>query len=233
MSFLAPEQINAARQSLKSGRWMEAARIGAAPFWASLYRARKRLVRRRVRTSLLRALPASTPVLSSKMFPLFAPLTGDLRQCAGVDQLFSDVDRQIAGEFRLAGGSYKHVSFCDVDDLPEVEDQHAFHRLYWMARYARAAAFGHSGAVPALRAAWTKWLRRMPGPAAFSPYTTAERIASLSECLFWMDCFIRDVDFFEIISMKRQIWSDAQALSANVEFGLGVHNHLLNDARGL
>ena len=186
-----------------------------------------------MRTLSLRGLPVSAPVLSAQIFPLFVPLIGDLRHCAGVDQLFSDVDRQITDEFRLAGGGYKKISFCDVDDLPEVEDRHAFHRLYWMARYARAAAFGHSGAASALRASWTKWLRRMPGPAAFAPYTTAERIASLSECLFWMDHFIRDVDFFEIISIRRQIWSDAQVLSANTEFGLGVHNHLLNDARGL
>ena len=233
MDLLTPEQINATRQSLKSGRWVEAARIGAAPLLASLYRARKRLVRRRVRTSSLHGLPASAPVLSAQILPLFAPLIGDLRHCAGVDQLFSDVDRQINGEFRLAGGSYKSISCCDVDDLPEVEDRHAFHRLYWMARYARAAAFGHSGAASALGGSWTKWLQRMPGPAAFAPYTTAERIASLSECLFWMDHFVRDVNFFEIISIRRQIWSDAQALSANIECGLGVHNHLLNDARGL
>ena len=32
---------------------------------------------------------------------------------------------------------------------------------------------------------------------------------------------------------QRQIWKDAVLLAANVEFNLGCHNHLLNDARGL
>ncbi len=151
----------------------------------------------------------------------------------GLERLFSDVDRQIRGEFRLAGGGYKRIEFGAADQFSEAEDHHAFDRLYWAARYARAAAFGHPGALAALRSSWTKWLQSAHGPAAFAPYTVAERIASLSECLFWMDHCISDFDADEIISMKRQIWNDAQVLSANIEYALGVHNHLLNDARGL
>src|ERR1039458_3912417 len=45
--------------------------------------------------------------------------------------------------------------------------------------------------------------------------------------------YTSDVDADETISLKRQIWNDAYRLSANIEYGLGVHNHLLNDARGL
>ena len=146
--------------------------------------------------------------------------------------MFRDVDRQIRGEFRLAGG-YKSVQFDAADQFSEVEDRHALHRLYWAARYARAAAFGHPDAIEALRSSWTKWFRMAQAPVAFAAYTVAERIASLSECLFWTRHCSGGLDADEISSMKRQIWKDARRLSANIEYGLGVHNHLLNDARGL
>jgi hypothetical protein len=147
--------------------------------------------------------------------------------------LFRDVDRQIRGEFRLAGGGYKSVQFDAADQFSEVEDRHALHRLYWAARYARAAAFGHPDAIAALRSSWTKWFRIAHGPVAFATYTLAERIASLSECLFWSRHCTGGLTADEISSMKRQTWKDAYRLSANIESGLGVHNHLLNDARGL
>ena len=65
------------------------------------------------------------------------------------------------------------------------------------------------------------------------PYTVAERIASLTTTLFWIHRGGISKLLALIPPVKQQIWKDAVRLSANVEFGLGVHNHLLNDARGL
>ncbi len=65
------------------------------------------------------------------------------------------------------------------------------------------------------------------------PYTVAERIASLSAILFWISRCKTSTLSELIPRVKAQIWKDAVQLSANVEFDLGVHNHLLNDARGL
>jgi hypothetical protein len=233
MLFLTPEQVNATRQSVQNGDWIQGARIATGPLRSSFRRIRKGMIRGPVRGASSYAAPAPLPVFFDDICPLYVPAAADLQMAVGLERLFSDVDRQIRGEFRLAGGGYKKIEFGTADQFSEAEDQHAFDRLYWAARYARAAAFGHSGAIAALRSSWTKWLQTVHGPAAFAAYTVAERIASLSECLFWMRHYTSDVDADETISLKRQIWNDAYRLSANIEYGLGVHNHLLNDARGL
>lgn len=233
MLFLTPEQVNATRQSVRNGDWIQGMRIATGPLRSSLRRIARGIVRGPVRGAPSYAAPEWTPVFSGDIRPLYLPRAIDLPKSIGLERLFSDVDRQIRGEFRLAGGGYKIIEFGAADQCSETEDQHSFDRLYWAARYARAAAFGHSGAISALRSSWRKWLQTAHCQAASAAYTVAERIASLSECLFWMEHYTGDADANEIISLKRQIWSDAHRLSANIEYGLGIHNHLLNDARGL
>ncbi len=117
----------------------------------------------------------------------------------------------------------------------DAEDVHSFHRLYWVSRYAVAAAFGHERAQEALLQQLPEWLdgRWKNSSIACWPYTVAERIASLTTTLFWIHRGA--VSRLEplIAPVKQQVWRDAVRLSSNMEFGLGVHNHLLNDARGL
>ena len=36
-----------------------------------------------------------------------------------------------------------------------------------------------------------------------------------------------------VAALKQRIWADGRLLADTVEYGLGVHNHLVNDARGL
>ncbi len=233
MFFLTPEQMNAARHSVGNGDWIEGARIATWPLRSSFRRLRRGMIRGPVRCASPVTVRGTAPIFSADIFPLFVPLSTDLQITTGLESLFLDVDRQIRGEFRLAGGGYRRIEFSNAQQFSEAEDHHSFDRLYWVARYARAAAFGHPFAVAALRSSWAKWLQTIHGPSAFAAYTVAERIASLSECLFWMGHYTRGIDFDEIISVKRQIWNDAHHLSANIEYGLGIHNHLLNDARGL
>jgi hypothetical protein len=233
MTFLTPEQINATRQSVRNGDWFEGVRIATGPVRSSLRRSIAGMVRPPVRQALEYSDPAPVPNFSEFLYPLYVRDLTDLCLATGVERLFRDVDRQIRGEFRLAGGGYKSVQFDAADQLSEIEDRHAMHRLYWAARYARAAVFGHPGAMEALRSSWIKWVGKAHGPVALAPYTVAERIASLSECLFWARHCTGGLRAGEIISIKRQVWKDTHRLSANIEYGLGVHNHLLNDARGL
>ena len=233
MFFLTPEQANATRQSVRNGDWIQGAHIVTGPLRSSLHRIRRNVIRRRVQPPSPYPTPSNTPIFSNGIYPLYVPMAKDLHMVVGLERLFSDVDKQIRGEFRLAGGAYHKIKFGAADQFTEPEDAHAFDRLYWAARYARAAAFGHPDAIMQLRLSWVKWLIIPHGPVSFAPYTIAERIASLSECLFWMKHCAGDIDTLETQSMKRQIWADAHRLSANIEYGLGVHNHLLNDARGL
>jgi hypothetical protein len=225
--------MNAARQSIRNGDWSQGVRIAAAPLRSSLYRLRRRMGRISVSGVLAFSEPASVPTFSCEIHPLFVPEAKDLQRTVGLEQLFADVDKQIEGVFRLAGGGCRRVELESISQLSEAEDRHAVERLYWMARYARAGAFGHCDALTALRRSWTKWLGIAHGPIAFEAYTVAERIGSLSESLFWVRHCNAGTCADEIVSMKRQIWKDAHRLSANIEYGLGVHNHLLNDARGL
>src|SRR5205085_1910471 len=106
---------------------------------------------------------------------------------------------------------------------------------YWAARYARAGGRGRPPAVPALVAEVAAWLEKdwSADSAALSPYTVSERIGSLAECLFWTRCCHLPVPPALIQSIKRRVWRDAHHLQANLEYGLGLHNHILNNARGL
>jgi hypothetical protein len=232
MAFLKPEQMNAARQSFRNRVWIEGMRIATAPLRASMRRMGKTIFTGPARNNSQEVNQQPMPEFSGIIAPLYVPKARDLSMVTGLDPLFSDVDRQILGEFRLAGSSYQNVEFGPSDRFTEIEDCHALHRLYWAARYARTAAFGHRDAYTALRASWRKWLQSTHSSVTFAPYTVAERIASLSECLFWLG-HCKGADAAVIISMKEQVWKDGQRLSNNIEYELGVHNHLLNDARGL
>ena len=122
-----------------------------------------------------------------------------------------------------------------METLTDAEDQHAYHRLYWIARYATAAFFGYQGAERELIAGFERWTNGEweTSPIARWPYTVAERIASLTTSLFWIESSKAVSLAALIVAMKRQIWRDAVSLSSSIEYNLGVHNHLLNDARGL
>lgn len=231
--FLTSEQMNATRQSILRGDWMQGLRIASMPLRVSLYRLRKNRRKPVARVAVPSPAPSPEPLFSAAIYPLFACPRLDLSASIDVGRLFYDVDQQIEGTFRLAGGTYRRISFENIDRLSEVEDQHAIERLYWLERYARAAAFGHAVAADALQSSWAKWLTAPRSPAAFQAYTAAERICSLSATLLWMRESPVAASAEQIISIKRQAWKDAHFLSSNIESALGIHNHLLNDARGL
>ena len=232
MAFLTPEQKNAVRLSMRNGHLLQGVRVATGPWRSSLRAAGKRILLKQ--TPHISVMPDLGPVpkFTASIAPLYVAKANNLHAARGLDLLFSDVDRQLKGEFRLAGKRYELVTLGPADDLDEPEDRHALDRLYWAVRYAQAAAFGHVGAHAGFRTAWTKWLHGPHTAITFAAYTTAERIASLSECLFWFS-HTPEQDSTEIIAIKEQAWSDAHRLANNIEHGLGFHNHILNDARGL
>lgn len=234
MVLPTPEQMNAVRQSIHDGDWSRGVKIAMSPMRSSLYRVARGMLRVRKQRHSDATLnePAGAPSLSRQIYPLFVANVKNLQAAAGIERLFADVDKQIQGTY-LLGGGYRRVALEALRRLSEVEDRHGIERLYWMARYARSVAFGHPTAFIALRSSWTKWLQIAHEPIAFEAYTVAERIASLSESLFWLAQYAAAPSADYVVSMKQQIWRDAYRLSRNIEYGLGSHNHLLNDARGL
>jgi hypothetical protein len=232
MAFLTLEQRNAVRLSMRNGNLLQGVRVATGPWRLSLRRAGKALFRRKIPYSSPKRDLGTVPEFPSTFPPLYVAKASDLHGARGLDLLFSDVDRQLRGEFRLAGNRYASVTFGPSDQFDEIEDRYALERLYWAARYARAAAFGHANAYAGFRNSWTLWFNSPHTAVTFAAYTTAERIASLSECLFWLGHSVEQ-NAPEIISIKEQLWNDAHRLRTNLEYGLGVHNHILNDARGL
>ena len=153
---------------------------------------------------------------------------------SAVDQLLYDVDQQLLGNIRLAGTTYHKVDQAHPVSLglADPEDRHSFHRLYWAARYARAQAHGHTACAEALRSELQYWFdhRNEFGPEVNAAYTVAERIASLAEVAFWLE---PESNAAILESLREQVAHDSRYLAGHVEYGLGVHNHVLNDARGL
>jgi hypothetical protein len=176
------------------------------------------------------SLPSSNREIPS----LFVAGVDLSKELDGLSELFRDVDLQLEGNYRLAGDFYSQIRF-DRLHFSDDEHHHSFHRLYWCARYAQAAAFGHPSAEDGLISDLTRWLsadwtedRIFP-----YPYTTSERIASLAETLHWIEVGNLTVARELMSPIKQQIHKDAIHLMGNIEYQLGPHNHLLNNARAL
>lgn len=211
---MTPEQANVVRQCVRRGQWTEGLGYLAGPLRVAFYRWRH--PRR------------SAPTLKNGWTPP-APVAEH------PNPLWRDAELQAGGVYRLAGDSYHEVRFRGPVEWPDPEDGHAFHRLYWAARYARAFASGHSQSAAALVRDWHRWvgLAQLDHQVANAAYTVAERISSLAEVLFWS----RSADGLLGTELQQAIEAriecDADHLAQNIEFPLGIHNHLLNDARGL
>jgi hypothetical protein len=213
----------------RTGRWAEGLAMLLLPVRLPIYRFRKTALRRQVRASCVRAeMPGATAdEFTSTVHAPFGALP-ELGAVDGVDTLFDEVKAQMVGEYRLAGGRSVRVDAGALAEMQDGEDHHAFHRLHWAVRYSQAAAFGCPGAKEALQRDLSAWLStNWENDSVYAwPYTVAERIASLAECLVW-------TPGLPVAIIKQQIWRDAWRLASSVEYSLGVHNHLLNDARGL
>lgn len=222
------EQKNFLSQCWQTGHWRDGINTLLLPLRVPAYRFRKSLLRRRDAATVA-AMLESPPDFNVEVRPLFSKRVAAFASIVPPQSVFTDVDRQLCGIYRLAGGRYHHVNPDAVQDLEDAEDRHAWDRLYWITRYSQGAAFGHARAGEGLSRDWLQWLRtQRKHPVTMTAYTIAERIASLCESMYWLG---NDERF--ISSFKRQIWKDARHLAANIEYGLGLHNHLLNDARGL
>lgn len=238
--MLSPaERSNFLRQCWRTRHWKDGVGTLLLPLRMSLYQLRREVARSTSKPRSVAPQMAETaivePSFCETVHPIFCEL-GDIDASRlFVAPLFAEVNAQLEGTWRLAGGRRAAFNAATIESREDVEDVHAYHRLYWALRYAEAAAFGHSRAAEALVSGLAQWLnsKDSESPVASWPYTVAERIASLSAILVWIQQSKNDALFALIVPVKSQIWKDALRLSSTVEFGLGVHNHLLNDARGL
>jgi heparinase II/III-like protein len=221
------ETRNLLRRCATEGHWSDGVATVLQPARSCLYRARKAFRPSRASTRLAEPRP---PAFSSAVPNVFLRARLETAGCAVPPRLSAEVDLQCEGLVRLAGE--RRYRMDGRNAVPgDAEDAHAYHRLYWAVRYACATAWGHGQALSSLTQDWAAWRQRGPGETAFSAYTCAERIASLVESLVWLDQAGAAAAF--LAPWKLQIWRDARFLAGHPEYFLGVHNHLLNDARGL
>jgi Heparinase II/III-like protein/Heparinase II/III N-terminus len=235
MAMLTRERANFLRQCWKQRRVRDGVRFLANPASTRVHRLRKQLYRilspKRPQQPALPSPGSWNPgVTGHAIFNGRLP-EGDT--LAGVDALWADIDQQLQGNFRLAGGGYRKLDPNHPGPFTDAEDLHSYHRLYWAARYARASAFGHPSAQTALIRELGPWLDRGSegDEIAMAAYTVAERITSLAEILFWAGETGLPGEF--VVRIKRQAARDAGHLAGHIEYALGIHNHVLNDARGL
>ena len=81
-------------------------------------------------------MPREFPSLSHIVNPVFSRPCQNSNPVLAPEALLAAVEGQSNGVYRLAGGRYHHLVSGALDRLDDVEDRHAFHRLYWAARYA-------------------------------------------------------------------------------------------------
>lgn len=100
----------------------------------------------------------------------------------------------------------------------DIQDAHAWHRLYWVL----------DSSVEQVLEYLRLWMDVGPDEVSIHSYTVSERIHSLSE-LIAENILPEDLKFSAI----NQLYIDATWLYDHIETRLGVHNHLLNNARAL
>lgn len=225
--MLDRETIAFMRRSLATGRVSDGVRPLARAGRSSLFRLRKK-------TLGVRASPNDEPG-EVRAFPGGSvAIEGPAAECAAFlddrERILGDAAAQAAGVLRLAGGRTHRLAGSGLDGIRDPEDRHAYHRLYWLLRRAKAiyCGGGSSGFIDG----WREWAadEARHGREALAAYTTGERICSLEETLFWT----AGADLSRIrTEISEQIWSDACRMEAKVEYSLGVHNHILQNGRAL
>ena len=226
------ESINLLRRCWETRQFLEGLRALFHPARVRLYQTAKRIVRRTSALTEIDSPVVAVPAFRDEVNPTFASRKDAFSVNAGLDSLFSDVDKQLHGVFRLAGARYCQIGGAEGEKWDDPEDEHAYHRLYWAVRYTRASAYGHPRAAEGFERDWLTWRERQSKhpSLARAAYTISERIASLVESLYWLDDAVAK---HFVVPIKEQIWTDAHLLTVSVEHALGVHNHLLNNARAL
>jgi hypothetical protein len=236
------ERSNFLRQCWRQGHWKDGVGTLLMPLRLSIYELRRDFTRARIPESnpgvATQGITERAPVFSSEVHPIFCEPSRNVPGEIDLASSFAEADEQIRGMYRFAGGRldrFDRLNRGAIELRKDAEDIHAYHRLYWVRRYAIAASYGHQGAQSALLTDFPQWLENdwQTSKIAVWPYTLAERIASLTTTLFWIARSVDSALAALIVPIKEQIWRDAIRLSGNVEFHLGVHNHVLNDARGL
>lgn len=231
--MLTREQTNFLMQCCRTAHFGDGATFLARPLRASLYRWKLRTTAS-VSASRITIPDPSPPTFDSAVHTLFADPPRPGERLPDEPRLLVDAQSQLQGLFRLAGGAIRPIRTGDggaasLLSLNDPEDRHSWHRLYWAVRYAEAAALGLDDASSALHRELAAWLESVPSAEAQAAYTISERICCLAEVLFWAPSLSGAL----IHAIKDRVYCDAFRLSRSFEYHLGIHNHLLNNARGL
>jgi hypothetical protein len=233
------EHVNFLRQCWRAGLWKDGVNSIVSPLRLSLYHFRKQRFGAPKNgfhgEQAVVSANNGSHTFSREVHPIFCERLDFDPSTIRSAEVFAEVDAQLQRSYRLAGGRRSQLSGPRLNEQSDAEDIHAYHRLYWAVRYAQGAYFGHAASGPALVTEISQWLASRTQMSALgnAAYTVAERIGSLTAVLFWIGDGAHESPGELIVPLKRQIFEDAQRLSINIEHHLGVHNHLLNDARGL
>lgn len=225
--MLDGETLAFMRRSLLAGRLRDGVHPLAQAGRRAAFRIRKKaLGGRRGRETAAREIPDFPEDVDwHAALPPGVDLTLDDRR-----HILTDFAAHSAGFMRLAGGRMHRVAEGRLGEVRDREDAHAYHRLYWLLRLAKASYLGQGGT--AFVSGWRDWLSdpSRGGLEAQAAYTTGERICSLEESLFWT----ADSDLGQRrLAILQQLWLDAWTLQHNVEYSLGLHNHVLQNGRAL
>lgn len=202
---------------------------------SSLHRMRRQILHRRSVTLTPAAGQVAAPNFTESIHPVFCERFPNVTVVPFPKTLAADVNHMEQGTFPLAGGAFRLLDSTALGQLADLEDWHAYHRLYWAVRLSQAACAAVPSAEKLFLAEVSTWLENpwRGDPVVVHSYTTSERIASLTEILFWSAAAKSGAMLSLAKSIKAKIWQDVCRLQGRMEYALGIHNHLLNNARAL
>src|ERR1700733_3268260 len=229
------ERNSLLRQCWQQGHWADGLGTIVRPMRSSLHRMRRKMLHHGSPSVGAAERVLTAPEFSESIHPVFCERFPNAIAVPFLKRLADDVNRMGQGSYPVGGGGFRSVDSSALDQLADLEDWHAYHRMYWAVRLSQAVCARVPGAEKLFLAEVPRWLNNTwsDDPVVGHSYTTSERIASFNEILFW----IAAAKSAEILALgaplKNRIWQDACRLKDRMEFALGVHNHLLNNARGL
>lgn len=215
LSLPARESAVAVRQAFRRGLVVDGIKMWMLPLRLRIHRRRAE-----IRRMVVRPAPVlETPRVPAGAVPDATRVTDAARASFRVDLPPSRISD---GTFRAAGG--RRVPFPGEGrgrEFDDPEDAHAWNRLGWALE---------PGQDDRILAELSGWLESPLSETALNPYTTSERICALAQVLGTLG--ERLPNELARLALSRLL-ADAESLADSFETRLGVHNHLLNNARAL
>src|SRR5580693_3990512 len=123
------ERNSLLRQCWKQGHWADGLDTIVRPVRSSLHRMRRKMLHSGSQAAKPAERVLTAPEFTGSIHPAFRERFPNAMAVPFPKRLAEDVARMEQGSYPLAGGAYRTVDSSALDQLADLEDWHAYHRM--------------------------------------------------------------------------------------------------------